>query len=115
MSHPGKNASDAELSAYYEQHHSGPEATPDETSSEEWAEPQPADRPPLLDVTISVRFTSEEITAIRARAAEAGLKPTTYIRRCALAGAGQRIDPVRFAHGLEALSRDLDNLRRAAS
>jgi len=55
-----------------------------------------------------------EITAIRFRAAAAGLKPTAYIRRCALAEEQPPIDRAELSRSLAALSHDLDDVRRTA-
>jgi len=103
MTEPGPGATDAELASYYDEHR---ELT-------DWREPQPK-APDRLDVTISVRFSPAEIAAVRARAASAGLKPTTYIRRCALANDQAPIDRGQLSRMVEALSRDLEDLRQAA-
>lgn len=103
MTEPGPNATDAELAAYYDQHREG-----------DWGDPEAAPRSERLEVTISVRFTRGEVAAIRARAAAAGLKPTAYIRRCALEVEEPPIDRDRLTQSVAALSRDLDDLRRAA-
>ncbi|RBY78118.1 hypothetical protein DQ238_13000 [Geodermatophilus sp. TF02-6] len=106
MTEPGTDATDAELAEYYEAHH----------ADEQWGEPTPlpADRTSArLDVTISVRFTAAEIAAIRARAEAAGLKPTTYIRRCALADERPPLDRGQLSRLVDNLSRDLDDLRKA--
>ncbi|MGH3502948.1 MAG: plasmid mobilization protein [Nocardioidaceae bacterium] len=66
-------------------------------------------------MTLSVRFTGAEIATIRSRAAAAGFKPTTYIRQCVLAAEQPPIDRARIARIVDALSRDLDDLRQAAS
>ena len=75
-------ATDAELADYYDRHR----------SLNDWSQPQPLQRPERLDVTISVRFTPAEIATIRARAEAADIKPTAYIRRCALANEQPPID-----------------------
>lgn len=102
MSEPGPNTTDAELAEYYDEHR---DQTP-------WAQPRPvsSDR---LDVTISVRFTAAEIATIRARAEVAGVKPTAYIRRLALAGEEPALDRGQVSRLVDILSRDLDDLRRA--
>jgi hypothetical protein len=105
MSEPGTSASDHELADYYEQHH----------DPDEWGEAGSVAKPERLDVTLSVRFTPAEIERIRSRAGQAGLKPTAYIRQCALAAEQLPIDRARLARSVDALSRDLDDLRRAAS
>lgn len=104
MTEPDPNATDAELAGYYDRHR----------DLTDWSEPQPVQRPERLDVTISVRFTPAEIATIRARAEAAGLKPTAYIRRCALANEQPPIDRGQLARTVAALTRDLEDLRRAA-
>ncbi len=104
MTEPSPAASDAELAEYYDRHR----------DLTEWGEPQPVEKPERLDVTISVRFTPDEIATIRAQAETVGLKPTTYIRRCVLAAEQPPIDRARLSRTVAALSRDLDDLRRAA-
>lgn len=100
MSEPGPHATDAELAGYYDQHR----------DAGAWGEPTATSRE-RLDVTISVRFTTAEIAAIRARAEAAGLKPTAYIRRVALAGEGPPLDRAQLSRLIDALSRDLEDLR----
>ncbi len=51
---------------------------------DQWGDLEPIRKPERLDVTISVRFTADEIAAVRQRALEAGLKPTVFIREAAL-------------------------------
>lgn len=102
MTEPGPGATDAELANYYDQHH-------DLTG---WSEPQTVQKPERLDVTISVRFTPAEIATIRARAAATDLKPTTYIRRCALADEQPPIDREQLSRTVAALTRNLEDLRR---
>lgn len=104
MTEPRPAAADAELADYYDQHR----------DLTDWGESQPVQRQERLDVTISVRFTLAEMAAVRARAEAADLKPTTYIRRCALDAEQPPIDRARLSHTVAALSRDLDDLRRAA-
>jgi hypothetical protein len=106
MTEPGPDATDRELADHYDAHH----------ADEQWGEPTPlptdrtSDR---LDVTISVRFSAAEIAAVRARAEAAGVKPTTYIRRCALADERPPLDRGQVSRLVDNLSRDLDDLRRA--
>lgn len=104
MTEPDATAADAELAEYYSRHPDGGD----------WDEPRPVTRPERLDVTLSVRFTSAEIATIRSRAQAAGLKPTAYIRTCALAAEQPPIDRARLARSVAALARDLDDLRQAA-
>jgi hypothetical protein len=105
MSEPGATASDRKLANYYD-------STP---GAGEWQEPESVSKPERLEVTLSVRFSPAEIAAIRCQAAAAGLKPTTYIRRCALAAEQPPLDRARIARSVDALSRDLDDLRQVAS
>ncbi len=104
MTEPDSASTDAEIAEYYDQHR-------DLTN---WREPRPIARAERLDVTISVRFTPAEIEAVRARAEAAGLKPTTYIRSRALADEQSPIDRQRLSRTVAALTRDLEDLRRAA-
>lgn len=103
MTEPGPGATDAELTDYYDHNR----------DLTHWSDPQPmqSDR---LDVTISVRFAKAEIASIRARAEAAELKPTTYIRRCALADEQPPLDRGRLSRTVAALSRDVEDLRRTA-
>ncbi|MGH3781703.1 MAG: plasmid mobilization protein [Pseudonocardiaceae bacterium] len=104
MTEPGPAGTDAELAEYYDQHR----------DLTDWSEPLSMPKPERLEVTISVRFTPAEIATIRARAEAAGLKPTTFIRRCALADEQPPIDRGRLSRSVAALSRDLEDLRCAA-
>lgn len=61
------------------------------------------------------RFTTAEIADIRARAEAAGIKPTAYIRRCALADAQPLLDRGQVSRLVETLSRELEDLRHATS
>ncbi len=103
MTKPVPAATDAELADYYDQHR----------NLTDWSEPRPVQRPERLDITISGRFTVAEIATIRARAEAAGLKPTTYIRRCALTDDQPPIGRARLPRTTTALARDLEDLRRA--
>lgn len=104
MSEPKADASDRELAEHYDRQREGGD----------WGEPEPVSKPERLEVTLSVRFTSAEIATIRSRAAAAGLKPTAYIRQCTLASEEPPIDRGRISRTVDALARDLDDLRRAA-
>jgi len=104
VTEPGLDATDSQLADYYEQHR----------EDHQWGEPEPAQRSARLEVTISVRFTRNEVAAVRARAEAAGLKPTAYIRRCALEVEEPPIDRGKLSQSVAALSRDLEELRRAA-
>jgi len=86
---------EAEFAGYYQAHRG---------DTEEWEPPEAISRPARLDVTISVRFTPEEISAVRERARDAGLKPTAFIRQAAL-----DVD-VPLNRGL--LAKTFDRLRR---
>jgi hypothetical protein len=104
MTEPDVTATDKQLADYYDRHR----------DAGDWADPGPVHRPERLDVTISVRFTASEIAAIRAQAAEAGVKPTAYIRNCALDADQPPIDRGWLSETVAALTHDLDDLRRAA-
>ena len=101
---PELDARDSELAEYYEQHREG----------HQWDEPEAVQRPDRLEVTISVRFTRNEVAAVRARAEAAGLEPTAHIRRCALEAEEPPIDRGRLSQSVAALERDLEELRRSA-
>lgn len=102
MSEPGPDATDAELADHYDQHR----------SDGSWGRPEPAPRD-RLDVTISVRFTPTEIATIRRRAEAAGLKPTAYIRRLALAADAPPLDHDQLTRLIGVLSRNVEDLRQA--
>jgi hypothetical protein len=69
--------------------------------------------PERLDVTISVHFAASEIAALRARAEAAGVEPTTYIHRLVLATEEPPLDRDHLTRLLDALTRDVDELRHA--
>jgi hypothetical protein len=104
MTEPGPEATEAELADYYDRHR----------DLSAWGPPQPKQAPARLDATISVRFSADELATVRARAEAAGLKPTTYIRRLVLAADDAPLDRMRLARTVDALTRDLDDLRRMA-
>lgn len=64
-----------------------------------------------LDVTLSVRFSREEIAAVRAAAEAAGMKPTTFIREAALAACSTGLSGGREVRA--ALESALADLTRA--
>lgn len=103
MNEPKANATDRELADFYDAHR----------DREDWEEPEPVSRPERLEVTLSVRFTRAEISTIRTRAAAAGLKPTAYIRACAVAADQPPADRAAISRTVDALARDIDDLRRA--
>jgi len=71
----GEQTSEAELAErYYERRH----------EDSDWGEPQALEKPARLDVTLSVRFTREELEAVRGAAERAGVKPTAFIRQAAV-------------------------------
>lgn len=72
---PTADMTEAELVAYYQAHRG---------DTEEWEPAAAIRRPARLDVTISVRFTAEEIAGVRERARDAGMRPTAFIRQAAL-------------------------------
>ena len=72
---PTAGMTEAELAEYYQAHRG---------DTEEWEPAEAISRPARLDVTISVRFTAEEIAAVRERARDAGMRPTAFIRQAAL-------------------------------
>lgn len=75
----------------------------------DWDEPVPVTV--RRNVTISVRFSADEIAAIRQHAEAAGMKVTAYIRQAA-ASSGETIDRDKVARAVAAVSNDLDRVRR---
>jgi hypothetical protein len=63
------------------------------------------------DVTISVRFSAEEIQALRREAEAAGVKVTAYIRAGALQ-ASSPVDRRRLQEALRAVSEDVAQVQR---
>lgn len=74
----------------------------------EWGEPIPVTV--RREVTISVRFSADEIAAIRRRAEATGMKITAYIRQAAVSG-GVAIDRDKVSRAVAALSADLERVR----
>jgi len=75
----------------------------------DWGEPVPVTV--RRNVTISVRFSAEEIEAIRQQAEATGMKVTAYIRQAAISG-GDTIDRDKVASAVAAVSNDLDRVRQ---
>jgi hypothetical protein len=75
-----------------------------------WGDPEPIEKPERLDVTISVRFTSEEIAALRRRAEAASMKLTTFIRRAALAADAPPLDRTALRGALRAVADEVAHL-----
>lgn len=80
-----------------------------EINDADWGEPVPVTV--RRNVTISVRFSAEEIAAIRQRAEAADMKVTAYIRQAAIGG-GEPIDRDKVARAVDAVSSDLDRVRK---
>ena len=80
-----------------------------DTNNADWGEPVPVKV--RRNVTISVRFSADEIAAIRRQADAAGMKVTAYIRQAALSG-GEAIDRDKVARAVAAVSNDLVHVRR---
>ncbi|MGH3546112.1 MAG: plasmid mobilization protein [Mycobacteriales bacterium] len=82
----------------------------------EWASPQALTPSARRQITLSVRFSEEEITAIRKAAQRAGVKPTALIRTRALATGVENSTqpPNTIDAAIDVLARDLDRLRHAA-
>jgi len=83
---------------------------------DEWASPQALTPSARRQITLSVRFSEEEITAIREAAQRAGVKPTAFIRTRALATTAKSPTqpPNTIDAAIDVLARDLDRLRHAA-
>lgn len=92
---------ETELAEYYDQSH-------DVSEFDESAAYQAEVR---RNVTISVRFSDEEIALLRERAEASGEKVTAYIRAAALQQASP-LDRRRLLHALEAASADVAQAER---
>ena len=92
---------ETELAEYYDQSH-------DVSEFDESAAYQAEVR---RNVTISVRFSDEEIALLRERAEASGEKVTAYIRAAALQQASP-LDRRRLLHALEAASADVVQAER---
>jgi len=77
----------------------------------DWGEPELLEKPARLDMTLSVRFTREELDAVRAAAEQAGVKPTTFIRLAAIEAVSRR--PVDRARLEQDLARAVELMRDA--
>lgn len=82
--------------------------------ADDWGDPEPLQRSPRLDVTISVRFSQAEIAEVRRRAAAAGMKPTAFIRQCALSAPDGQLDRQAVARSVAVISRAAEALRKLA-
>jgi predicted DNA binding CopG/RHH family protein len=101
MSDRTKGMTEAELAEYYDR-------TRDVSEFDESAEfPVEVRR----NVTISVRFSQEEIGALRREAGAAGVKVTAYIRAAALQ-ASSPVDRQRLQDALRAVSEDVARVER---
>ena len=80
-----------------------------EINDADWEAPVPVTV--RRNVTISVRFSADEMAEIRQWAERAGMKVTTYIRQAALTG-GHTIDRDKVERAVDAVSSDLDRVRK---
>ena len=101
----GEQTSEAELAeVYYERRH----------ADSDWNEPEALEKPARLDVTLSVRFTREELQAVRGAAERAGLKPTAFIRQAAVeALARTPVDRARLERDLASALELMRDAQRA--
>ncbi len=58
---------------------------------DEWGEPEPIDKLARLTMTLSVRFTAEELEAVRATAERLGVKPTAFVRQATVDALSERV------------------------
>jgi predicted DNA binding CopG/RHH family protein len=101
MSDRTKGMTEAELAEYYDRTH-------DVSEFDESAEyPVEVRR----NVTISVRFSEDEIEALRREAKTAGVKVTAYIRAAAV-HASSPVDRKRLQEALRAVSEDVARVER---
>lgn len=101
MSDQTRDMTEAELASYYDRTH--------DLSEFEGGDEFPVEI--RRNVTISVRFSEEEIALLRARAEEAGEKVTAYIRAAALQQAAP-LDRARLRKAFEDLSADVARAER---
>jgi hypothetical protein len=101
----GEQISEAELAeVYYQRRH----------EDSHWTEPEALEKPARLDVTLSVRFTREELEAVRGAAERAGLKPTAFIRQAAVeALARAPVDRARLERDLASAVELMQDAQRA--
>jgi hypothetical protein len=101
----GQQTSEADLAeVYYERRH----------EDSDWDEPDTLEKPARLDVTLSVRFTREELEAVRGAAERAGLKPTAFIRQAAVeALARAPVDRARLERDLASALELMRDAQRA--
>lgn len=80
----------------------------------DWDEPDALDKPARLEVTLSVRFTRDELDAVRAAAERAGLKPTAFIRHAAVEALAQApVDRARLERDLATAVELMQDAQRA--
>lgn len=80
----------------------------------DWDEPDALDKPPRLEVTLSVRFTRDELDAVRGAAERAGLKPTAFIRQAAVGALAQApVDRARLERDLATALELMQDAQRA--
>jgi hypothetical protein len=101
---PGQRGEADVAERYYERRH----------EDGDWAEPEQLDKPARLDVTLSVRFTREELEAVRAAAERAGIKPTAFIRQAAIDALSRRpVDRARLQHDLAKAVELMEDAQRS--
>jgi mobilization protein NikA len=80
----------------------------------DWDEPERLDKPVRLDVTLSVRFSREELKAVRTAAEQAGIKPTAFIRQAAVEAVSRRpVDRARLQHDLAKAVELMEDAQRS--
>jgi hypothetical protein len=89
---------------YYERRH----------EDRDWGEPERLVQPARLDVTLSVRFSREELGAVRTAAEQAGIKPTAFIRQAAMEALVRRpVDRARLQHDLAKAVELMEDAQRS--
>jgi hypothetical protein len=80
----------------------------------DWDEPERLDKPVRLDVTLSVRFSREELEAVRTAAEQAGIRPTAFIRQAAVEAVSRRpVDRARLQHDLAKAVELMEDAQRS--
>lgn len=100
-----RKPNEARLADHYNQHG---------VDRADWAPKRRLIKKDPLDVTISVRFTEQEISMLRAAAERSGVKVTAYIRHSALASRQPPLDRDQVMQAAESLAQGVDRLRAIA-
>ncbi len=79
--HHATEPADTRADQYFDRRH----------DEDEWGEPESIDKPARLTMTLSVRFTAEELEAVRATADRLGMMPTAFVRQATVDALSERV------------------------